>query len=130
MNKTQNVQKFLLTVLVAAWLLLSMLPAILAQAATVTDCQAQIEALRMQTQQATFTGQHAAKDQLGLLEKLDTASAKLAIGKNADAVQKLTDFRNRVTLLDAQGKIDYEDALVLINGADQAIACIQSLTAN
>ena len=100
-----------------------------AQAATVSDCQAQIEALRVQTQQATFTGQRAARDQAALLEKLDTASAKLAIGKHDDAVQKLTDFRNKSTLLDAQGKINHEDALVLINGADQAIACIQSLTA-
>jgi hypothetical protein len=122
--------KFIVTFVVTLVVLATLVVAAPAQAATISDYQAQIEALRVQTQPATFTGQPAAKDQAGLLEKLDTASAKLALGKNADAVQKLTDFHDKVTLLGAQGKINHEEALVLIKGANQAIACIQSLTAS
>ena len=98
-----------------------------AGAATVQDCQAQIDTLRVQTQGATFIGQNATKDQAGLLGKLDAASTALAAGKNADAIQKLTDFRTKVAQLDAQGKIGHEDAVVLIQGADAAIACVQGL---
>jgi hypothetical protein len=99
-----------------------------AQAETVTDCQAKIDALRGQTENATtFLGKNAAKDEAGLLLKLDNASAKLAEGKNADAIQKLTNFRDTVAALNAQGKIDPEDANTLILGADDAIACITAL---
>lgn len=122
--------KLILTFVAVSVVLSMLLTAAPAQAATITECQLQIDALRTQTQQATFTGQNAAKDQAVLLNKLDTASAKLAAGKNADAVQKLTDFHDKVTLLDAQGKLNHEDALVLINGANQIVACIQSLTAS
>lgn len=114
--------------LLAALLVFSMLviptPA---YAATVTECQAQIESLRAQTQQATFVGKNADKDQAGLLAKLDNASTKLAAGNNTDAIQKLTDFRDRITLLVEQSKINNDDGVALITGADQAIACIQSL---
>lgn len=119
-----------ITVVVALVILATLIFAAPAQAATVTDCQAQIAVLRTQTQQATFLGQNAAKDQAGLLDKLDLASTKLALGKNPDAAQKLTDFRNKVIQLDAQGKISHEDAVMLIDGANQAIACIQSLNAS
>jgi hypothetical protein len=99
-----------------------------AQAETVTDCQAKIAALRGQTENATsFLGKNAAKDEAGLLLKLDNASAKLAEGKNADAIQKLTNFRDTVAALNAQGKIDPEDANTLIGGANDAIACITAL---
>jgi hypothetical protein len=122
--------KYVLT-LVATLIILSMLvipsPA---YAATVEECQAQIDALRVQTQETTFLGQNATKDQAGLLAKLDTGSTKLAAGKNADAIQKLTDFQVRVTQLEEQGKVSDADAVTLISGADQAIACIQSLTSN
>jgi hypothetical protein len=47
-----------------------------AQAQTVEECQAQIAALRRQTEEATFIGQNAAKDEAGLIGKLDGASVK------------------------------------------------------
>jgi hypothetical protein len=59
--------------------------------------------------------------------KLDDASAKLAEGKNADAIQKLTNFRDTVDALNTQGKIDPDDANTLISGANDAIACIMAL---
>jgi hypothetical protein len=98
-----------------------------AQAQTVDECQADIAALRVQTQSATFTGQNAVKDQAGLVGKLDSASAKLSQGKFTDALANLQSFRTRVVTLDQQGKISHTDALALIVSADEAIACVQGL---
>ena len=98
-----------------------------AQAETVTECQAKIDVLRGQTVNATFFGQNAEKNSTGLVSKLDNASAKLAEGKTADAIQKLTNFRDTVASLNTQGKIDPVDANTLISGANDAIACITVL---
>jgi hypothetical protein len=95
-----------------------------AQADTVTVCQAQIDVLREQTETATFFGQNAEKNRLSLLTKLENASAKLAEGKTADAIQKLTNFRDTVAALNTQGKINPDDANTLISGANDAIYCI------
>ena len=81
-----------------------------AQAETVTDSQAKIDVLREQTLNATFFGQKAETTKTGLVAKLNEASVKLAEGKNADAIQKLTNFRDTVTALNAQGKINPDDA--------------------
>ena len=98
-----------------------------AHAQTVEECQADIAVLRTQTQSATFVGQNSVKDQAGLIGKLDSASTKLVQGKFTDALANLQSFRARVVALDQQGKIDHEDALALIAGADKAIACVQGL---
>jgi hypothetical protein len=90
----------------------------------VDKCQAKIAALEDATTSASFSGQNAEKNRTGLLTKLDNASAKLAEGKNADAIQKLTNFRDTVAALNTQGKINPDDANTLINGANDAIACI------
>jgi hypothetical protein len=98
-----------------------------AAAESVEDCQAKIEALRDVTLQvATFINE---KDRTGLVGKLDSALTKLAQGKDADAVKALTDFRDKVATLQSQGKINPDDANQLITRADDAIACIQALTA-
>ena len=62
-----------------------------------------------------------------MIGKLDSASAKVSQGKFADALANLQSFRAKVVALDQQGKIAHEDALTLIAGADEAIACVQSL---
>jgi hypothetical protein len=98
-----------------------------AQAETVRDCQAKIDVLRGQTENATFFGQNAERNRTGLVTKLDNASAKLAEGKNADAIQKLTNFRDTVAALNTQGKINPDDANTLISGANGVIACITAL---
>jgi hypothetical protein len=95
-----------------------------AQAETTGACQAEIAEVRGQTENATFLGKNAAQTEEGLLLKLDNASAKLAEGKNADAIQKLTNFRDKVAALNTQGKINPDDANTLIGGANDAIACI------
>ena len=98
-----------------------------AQADPVSDCQDKIEVLGGQTQSATFIGHNAEKNRTGLVAKLDNASVKLAEGKNADAIQKLTNFRDTVAALNTQGKIAPADAQTLVSGADDAIACIAAL---
>jgi hypothetical protein len=98
-----------------------------AQAETTGACQAEIAEVRGQTENATFLGKNAAQTEEGLLLKLDNASAKLAEGKNADAIQKLTNFRDTVAALNTQGKINPDDANTLIIGANGAIACITAL---
>ena len=115
---------------VAAMVVLPLLlpaPSAQAQTTTVGDCQAKITALRTATLNATFIGQNAARDQAGLVGKLDSAASKLNEGKRADAIQALTQFRDKVTDLKAQGKISPADADRLIAGANDAIACIQHL---
>jgi hypothetical protein len=94
---------------------------------SVAECQAKIEALRVTTSHVTtFTNPN---DQTGLLGKLDSASTKLAQGKFADALQALTQFRDKVATLQSQDKIGPEDADALIAAANDAIACIQALIA-
>jgi hypothetical protein len=95
------------------------------RAQTATDCQPQIAALREATLSATFTGQDATKDEAGLVGKLDSAATKLQQGKGGDAVQALTQFRDKVATLQAQGKIASTDAEALMTGANAAITCIQ-----
>jgi hypothetical protein len=101
-----------------------------AQAQTLEECQEEIAALRLETENATiFLGKNPAKDEAGQLLKLDNANAKLVEGKYADASQKLTDFGNTVIALDAGGKVDPVDASELIAGANEAIACVEGLGA-
>lgn len=98
-----------------------------AQAQTVDECQTDIAALRQQTAQAaTFTNP---KDQSGLTGKLDSASRKLVEGKTADALANLTSFRDKVSILAAQGKLGQPEADELIAGANDAISCVQGLSA-
>lgn len=98
-----------------------------AQAEIGRECQTEIAALRAQTQNVTFIGQNAAKDQAGLVGKLDSASAKLSKGKFQDALANLESFRTRVVAPEQQGKISPADASALIAGADETIACVQGL---
>lgn len=92
-----------------------------------SDCQTQIADLKTATQAAAITGKNADKDRAGLVGKLDNASADLAAGKNADAIQKLNDFIGKVTQLRDGGKIGTGDADTLVAAANDAILCIQEL---
>src|SRR5687767_13835108 len=60
------------------------------------ECEARIDVLRGSTLTAPITGKNAEKDRTGLVNKLDNASTALSLGKNADAVGKLTDFAVKV----------------------------------
>lgn len=93
-----------------------------ASAATTGECQSQLTALQADVASTTFVN---AKDQTGLLGKVDNASAALAAGKNDDAVGKLTDFRAKLAALNSAGKLASGDAARLDAAAGEAIGCIQ-----
>lgn len=101
----------------------------LASAATVEECQAAITTLSVQTQDAEFFGRQAAKEEAGLVAKLAGASQALAAGKNADAVKKLTDFALHAGTIANAGKLDPTDGAALVEGANEAIACINAIGA-
>ena len=96
---------------------------------TVTDCRTTIADLREDTSSATFVGQNQEKDQAGLVAKLESAAAKLEQGKTADALQALTQFRDKAAALAIQGKLDPAYAQTLIAGANDITACVQAPTA-
>ena len=96
-----------------------------AELSSVAECQAGLTDLRGTAAALTSTSE---KDRAGLVGKLDGAAKALSTGKNSDAVQKLTDFVNKVTTLQAQGKINPAEAAPLLSGAESAIACINGLS--
>jgi hypothetical protein len=114
---------------VVALLALGSLAAGAAGAATVEDCQARLATVRANTEaaEAAFTNE---SDVTRLIGKVDAATAKLAEGKNADAVQKLLDFQ---TMLDAlatapKPKLDPAVAQALAADAQAAIDCVNAAT--
>jgi hypothetical protein len=76
--------------------------------------------------QESFTNQ---KDVGGLVAKLDAASAKLAAGKNTDAVAKLVDFQTTLNTLATapKPKVDPAVAQALSAEAQGVIVCINEL---
>ena len=117
-----------------AALAIMLLPALVvrqAGASTYQDCQALIAPLVADTQAVIITGKNAEKNRAGLLAKLDGASVSLERGKLCSAIEKLNDFRNKVNQLIASGSINTDPAVGvtgqdLVNGADEAIACVQA----
>ena len=98
------------------------------------SCQALIDALRADTEAVVLTGRQADKNRAGLLGKLDNATSDLSKGKLCGAIQKLTDFRNKVNQLIASGSINTDPTVGvtgqdLVDGANEAIACIQAQAA-
>ena len=99
-----------------------------ASATTVQECQAQIADLRAATADdavTTFTSRQAAKEEAGLLVKLDAASTELR-KKPGTAVQKLADYRDHVAKITSDGKL--VSSVDLVGGANEAIACIQAIS--
>jgi hypothetical protein len=76
--------------------------------------------------------QECGKNRAGLLDKLDNASRELDRVKLCDTIGKLTDFRYKVNQLIASGSINTDPTAGttgqdLVDGANEAIACVQSL---
>lgn len=118
-----------LIVVLAALLSLQVVAAGAASASTAGDCQAQLTTLRGNTvdAQTSFTSQ---KDLTGLVAKLDAATTKLAAGKNADAVAKLSDFQTTLTLLATAPKPKFVNlgvAEALSTEAQGVINCVNAI---
>ncbi len=108
--------------------------AVKVNANTMSECQALIAALKADTESVVILGKNAEKNRAGLVTKLDGASVALDRGKLCDAIRKLTDYRNKVNQLIVSGSINADPAAGvtgqdLVNGADESIACVQSLVA-
>lgn len=109
-----------------------LLIASIVKATTVSECQAQIAALRVQTQSVTMTGRNADRDRLGLIGKLDNATLSIDKAKFCDAIQKLNDYKAKINQLIAANKINNDPTEgvtgdELLTDADAAITCIREL---
>ena len=117
-----------LLVVLAALLSLNAVGAGAASATTVNECQGQLMTLHDNTlaAQASFTNQ---KDIRGLVAKVVEASAKLAAGKNTDAVAKLVDFQTTLNALATapKPKVDPAVAQGLSDDAQGVIVCINEI---
>lgn len=101
----------------------------MALTSVVAECDADIAAVEQAVGEVTFLGRQADKDRAGLLGKLEDAQVKLDEGKFADAIGKLTDFRETVIALRdaAKPKLSADDAQKLLDAVDVAIACTNAL---
>jgi hypothetical protein len=99
-------------------------------AQSISECQALITALRVETQAVQMTGNNAAKDVAGLVSKLNESALKLDQAKFCDSVAKLNDFKARVQQLSGAGKISPENSDELSRDADAAIACVVNVAAS
>jgi hypothetical protein len=117
-----------LLIVLAAFLSFAVVGVSSASATTSDQCQAQLSDLRAKTvaAQGSFTN---AKDFNGAVAKLDAASSKLSEGKNADAVQKLTDFQTQLNSLATapKPKLDPGTAQQLTAEAQGVIDCINAI---
>jgi hypothetical protein len=117
-----------LLVVLAALLAVNAATAGAASATTVEECQYQLKALGAETvaTQDSFTN---AKDVDRLVDKLDAAGAKLTAGKNADAVEKLTDFQTTLNALAGapKPKVESEAAQALVTQAQGVVDCINAI---
>jgi hypothetical protein len=117
-----------LLAVLAALLSLTAVGASAASATTVDECRGQLIMLQDNTRaaQASFTSQ---KDIDGLVAKVEDASAKLAAGKNTDAVAKLVDFQTTLNTLAAapKPKVDPAVAQALSADAQGVIVCINEI---
>jgi len=99
-----------------------------ASATTVDECQSLLATLSSDTvaAQTSFSDETSATSEV---EKLTDASAKLAEGKTADAVQKLVDFQSTLTSLAtaSKAKVDAATAESLTAEAQGVIDCINSI---
>ena len=122
---------------IAFALVLVLSPAFIAvqvNASLMQDCQTSITALQTDTAVVVITGKNAEKNRTGLLGKLDDASNALTAGKLCTAIQKLTDFRDKVNQLIASGSINSDPTVGvtgqnLVDDANEAIACVQAAVA-
>jgi hypothetical protein len=102
-----------------------------ASATTVEECQDKLTTLIDHTVAAEGSFTNPDKDHVNLVDKLEAATAKLEVGKNADAVQKLVNYRTTLNLLATadKPKVDFAVAEALRAEAADVISCIEMIGA-
>jgi len=100
-----------------------------ARATTVTECHSAIQVVRGDLAGVVIGGNNPDQTRASLDSKLTGADLKLDEAKLFDASTKLTDFRQTSATLQSQGKLTDGTTTVaqLLQDADAAIACVQSL---
>lgn len=100
-----------------------------ARATTVTECHSAIQVVRGDLAGVVIGGNNPDQTRTSLDSKLTGADLKLDQAKFFDASTKLTDFRQSAATGQSQGKLSDGTTTVaqLLQDADAAIACVQSL---
>jgi uncharacterized protein YoxC len=98
-----------------------------AAASTVSECQAAIATLTLQTQGTTFVGDKAAKVESQLLFHLSKASSGLDKAEFRDAVKQMGDYSSDLNSAVISGTVAAADAAFLQTGAAGVVTCIKAI---
>ncbi len=117
------------------WLLVALLPAIAlllapanAAASTISECQAAIGTLSLQTQGTTFLrGDKGAKVESQLLFHLSKASAMLDKADFREALKQMGGYSTDLSRAVGSDTVAPADAAFLQTGADGVVACINAI---
>ena len=91
-----------------------------------SGCDAGLSMMTNYTNSVEISGKRAERDRSGLLGKIDDARVKMELAKDADAWQKLEDYKMSVAKMAgaAKAKLSLEDAGMLTDAAiDTQIIC-------
>lgn len=99
-----------------------------AQSSTIGEVQQHIALLQSMTGSASYAGRDAGKHRLALLERLSDAVARLSIGKTAEALERIAEFKSKVQELQREGRLDPTAGTAMAIEADVTIALIRGLT--
>jgi len=91
------------------------------------DCSTELNAVEAAIVAGTYSGNRAATNQSNLLAKLEAADAKIGLGKNDGAIDKLMDISDKATAWAGARKAKLDDATDINNAVANAIACVGGL---
>jgi hypothetical protein len=98
-----------------------------APASTISECQAAIATLSLQTQGTTFVGDKAVKTESQLLFHLSKASSGIDKASFKDALQQMGDYSSDLKNAVVSGTVAAADAAFLQTGAAGVSTCIAAI---
>lgn len=98
-----------------------------AAASTISECQADIATLTLQTQGTTYVGDKAAKVESQLLFHLSKASSGIDHAEFKDALKQVGDYSSDLKNAVVSGTVAAGDAAFLQTGAATVSACIVAI---
>jgi hypothetical protein len=96
-------------------------------ASTISECQAAIATLTLETQGTTFVGDKAVKTESQLLFHLSKASSGLDMAAFKDALQQMGDYSSDLKNAVVSGTVAAGDAAFLQTGAAGVVTCIKAI---